>query len=352
MTERVLISGLGLEYPGLADPETLLSASPGSVGPSEFVPHLKLGRKGLRYKDQATRLALCASQSAMKDARLPTAAADQREPESLGVIVSCNLGNLDTVCKVVDTIHAGGVAETSPLDLPNASSNVVSASVAIRLGCRAANLFLCNGATSGVDALHLGANLIRAGRARRIIAVGVEPKNPIAERLLSESLASWSRSSAPLRLGEGAAAVVLEAESALNERGGNPYAEIRGYGFSFDGDMTSSVSAALQTTVATPDVWMTPNRSYPEADRAISKALSGWENRPACYDFAPALGETYGLLGFLQAVAASMWLMKWRRSTALLTNGACWNDGMASLVLTRSPDARRPWIEEQQPETD
>jgi monoamine oxidase len=60
------------------------------------------------------------------------------------------------------------------MDLPNASSNVVASSVAIRFGLRGPNLMLCNGATSGLDArLHVPhvstaetVRLVRAAKAR------------------------------------------------------------------------------------------------------------------------------------------------------------------------------------------
>ncbi len=43
--------------------------------------------------------------------------------ESVAVMAS---SNLDTVCAVADTIATEGVAGTSPMDLPNASSNVIT----------------------------------------------------------------------------------------------------------------------------------------------------------------------------------------------------------------------------------
>src|SRR5262245_17930065 len=118
----VVVTGLGLEFPGLPATEALLGMRDTPLQPVAFNPADKLGRKGLRYKDRATQLAMCAAQAALEDAGLSVSAKEQCSPETFGVVVSSNLGNLDTVCRVVDTIHAGSVKDTSPLDLPNASS--------------------------------------------------------------------------------------------------------------------------------------------------------------------------------------------------------------------------------------
>jgi len=57
----VIITGLGLEIPGIQDTANLLDALKAPVEASEFIPADKLGRQGLRYKDRATKLALCAA---------------------------------------------------------------------------------------------------------------------------------------------------------------------------------------------------------------------------------------------------------------------------------------------------
>src|SRR4051812_41787904 len=110
----VLITGLGLEFPGIAGAASLLDAVSAPIEPTEFDPADKLGRKGLRYKDRATKLALCAAQAALLDAGLPAVAAEQVSPESFGTVVSSNLGNVDTVCRVLDTVRAEGADSTSP----------------------------------------------------------------------------------------------------------------------------------------------------------------------------------------------------------------------------------------------
>ncbi len=334
MTERVLITGVGVEIPGVASAAGLLEPGDRRIDPPEFEPQLKLGRKGLLFKDRATRLALCAAQSALADAGLPTAAADQRDPERLGVVASSNLGNAQTICKVVDAIRAGTVRAASPLDLPNASSNIIPACVAIRFGCQALNLMLCGGATSGTDAVHLARNAILAGRARRMIVVGVEPREPSSTRLMAQSLAAWLPGEAPgeVWMGDGAAALVLESESAARERGAGAAAAIGPYAFAQE--LERSVEVALGGGPR-PELWWTPPRRYAPVAAAIDRAAERfWERQPPrAIDVEPALGDGYGMLGVLQCAAASAALRSGSARAALATSGGCWRDGAASVAL-------------------
>jgi 3-oxoacyl-[acyl-carrier-protein] synthase II len=333
--DPVVITGVGIEVPGLADPAGLLTAVDGPPASARFAPEEKLGRTGLLFKDRATRLALCASRDALIDAGLPVTAAAQACPETVGVVVSSNLGNLDTVCNAVAAIHRGGVKNTSPLDLPNASSNVIASTLAIRYGCRAVNLTLCNGATAGTEALHVAANCLRAGRAARVIVAGVEPRNDVVTRLLRESAASWLGSDEAVRPGEGAAAVVLEPLESARQRGARVYGRIGGYGFSGSADVEASVMAAMEGD-GPPGLWLTANGAYEPTAKAICAALRAWRGRPVRrVDLGAALGEVYGALGVFQAVAACLLLEADGETSALLTSGAAWGDGAASLVIER-----------------
>jgi 3-oxoacyl-[acyl-carrier-protein] synthase II len=139
-----------------------------------------LARKGLRYKDEATLIALVAAKKVIEAA--PPMSEAQKEHTA--VIVSSNLCNLDTVITNSRIIADQHVNETSAMALPNASSNVVSASISIVYGMRGPNLMLCNGSKSGLDALHLAQNLLKAGRADRVLIVGVEVDNVAVQALL------------------------------------------------------------------------------------------------------------------------------------------------------------------------
>lgn len=337
----VVITGLGLEFPGIGGAASLLDALSAPVEPTEFNPADKLGKKGLRYKDHATKLALCAAQAALLDAGLSATAADQVSPESFGTVVSSNLGNVDTVCRVLDTVRAEGADSTSPLDIPNLSSNVIASSLAIRFGLKAINLMVCNGATSGTDALHLAANAIRAGRARRVLVAAVEPSNQAVARLMVESDEDCHESQGGLRLGDGAGAVVLEAVDAAAERGARVYAGLGGYAYDGTGDAARSLREALKGADSLPGVWLVPNCAHDTASAAVVQGLEVWGERPPeRLDMSASLGETYGALGVFQCVAACLWLRAHPGMMAAATTGSCWGDGCASVVLYEEEGGR------------
>lgn len=184
----VLLPGLGVREP--AD----LRRHPGDAW--EFDPHALLGRKGVRYKDRATLLASAVCEAAVGRPALRTLLAGQ----GTALVVASCYGNAATVCAVSEQIAADGVAATSPMDLPNASSNVVAAALAIRFGVTGVCLTVCNGHGSGWDALLWADRLLAAGRARRVLVVGVETPSDAERRV---------RGGQAPPLVDGAAAVLL-----------------------------------------------------------------------------------------------------------------------------------------------
>ena len=193
------VTGWAVQLPGFAG--SLGGFTPGPGCPPEEARAL-LGRKGLLGKEPATRLALCAVHRALgrpDGQRLRVQAPDP----GTAVVASSNLGNVHTVCTLAAELHKRGCNVASPLDAPNVSSNVVASSVAIWFGFGGPNLMVCSGQPSGLDAVGLGRLLLTAGRAARVVVVGVEPDDPTAAALLG----------APLRAA--AACVVLEPEGRV-----------------------------------------------------------------------------------------------------------------------------------------
>jgi 3-oxoacyl-[acyl-carrier-protein] synthase II len=174
---------------------------PGAPLSADAVPaeraHEVVGRKGLLGKDAATRLALCAVHRALDLPWRAPRATGPADPDT-AVVVSSNLGNVGSVVAVTRAVRAGGRREVSPLEVPNASSNVVASTIAIWYRFGGPNLTVCSGATAGLDAIGLGALLLRAGRAARAVVVGVEPADETAVALHGGHLRA------------GAACVVLE----------------------------------------------------------------------------------------------------------------------------------------------
>jgi len=294
--------------------------------PAEFDARAVLGRRGLRYKDRATRLALCAAHHALAGARLKPPGPDP-DP-AFGVLLASTFSIVDSVCRVVSEIHAGGVTGTSPMDLPNVSGNVAAATIAIWFGLAGHNLTLSGATTAGVDALALAATTIRSGRAQRMLVVGVEPAGEVADRLV----AGVTPDSRP---GEGrfdgAAAVVLEDRDAARARGADPLAVLAGYACA--PAVAESAAAAMPTGPGgEAALWLPPCRRH-QVDRH-PVLPPGWPGE--ALDLSAATGEAAAALGVLQVAVAASWLAEQPPRRALLTSGGCWSRGYASLGL-RSP---------------
>lgn len=308
----VVITGVSVLVPG-ADTPAALASGPEADG-LPVAPEGLVGRKGLRYKDRATQLAYCLASGALMDTGLLDEDGLTAPGTSIGVVASSNFGNLDTVLRALDTIRAQTVTATSPMDLPNASSNVIASSVAIRFGLRGPNLMVCNGATSGLDALHWAATMIRSSRVDRVLVIGVEPDNDAVRRLLGDG-----------RTGvDGGAAVVVESAEAARERSAAVRAVYGGYAMA-DG-VRSCVEDLAGADGQAPARWQIPQ----DAAGCLPEDLLPGVPRDS---LGPGLGQASGALGVLQCAAATGWFDEGGTGPVYAVSGAGPNGATAGVSL-------------------
>ena len=167
-----------------------------------------IGKRGIRYKDRATRLALAAAKLAMRQAGLAPNGYQDLDDASCAVIVASSFGNVDTILRCAGQIAEADSTVLSPMDLPNASANVIAATLAIWFGLRGPNLLVANGARSGEDALLFASNMIRTGAVQRVLVCGVEAAQPLLDPLFAKAGQAGQE---PVDIG---AAVVLERATA------------------------------------------------------------------------------------------------------------------------------------------
>lgn len=283
------VTGVAVALPGAADPAALLRAPVPGAEPVD--PASLIGKKGLRFKDGATRIGLHLAYAALTDAGLLSGTELQGTGSRIGVVVSSNLGNADTVCKAVETIAKETTSGLSPMDTPNASSNIIASETAIRFGLGGPNLTVCNGAASGLDALRWAALLLRSHRADHVLVVGVEPDNEVTRRLVGGPVA------------DGGAALVLSREGAGTARALlGPVLRTASAATTVDGLVDAAPDAGLWLTAESGD-----GAHLPEG--ANTHALDGW-------------GELSGALGVVQAAAATGWFDEGRRAPAYALIGS------------------------------
>jgi 3-oxoacyl-[acyl-carrier-protein] synthase II len=303
-----LTEGTGIDLPGAEGIGALLTGSPAGAQP--FDPGAVLGRKGLRYTDRATQLAFCAAQAALIDAGLldeilTVPAAD------VAVLVASNLGNLGTVCRVVSTIaEEDGTSWLSPMDTPNASSNVTASAVALRFGLRGPNLMVCNGPTSGIDALRWAALTVTSGRARHALVIGVEPDDDVTRRMLGTD-----------RVIDGAIAAVIELAATAQSR--DAPQKVRIDGFTRAGGVRQCLTD-LDAQADNAALFVPQTRQPLPAD-----VLAGAPR----FDLSQRWGPASGALGVLQCAAAVAHFAKAGTGVVYAIAGGDEDDASAGMVL-------------------
>lgn len=314
MTEQpTVVTGVGLALAGVETAGDVLNRTAGGIPPVD--PAARIGKKGLRYKDRATQLALVAADDALRDAGLRDGAGRDAvltvPPASVAVVVSSNFGNLDSVCEVVRVIaEEQSTRLVSPITTPNLSSNVIASEVAIRFALRGPNLMVCNGATSGLDAVYWAKTWLGSERATHVLVLGVETDNPIVRELVGTD-----------HVLDGAAAIVLERAGTAAGRGATVHAELGRY------VRTSGVHTALSALGA--DGADAAGWYLPEGGRVADGVLPG----TARFDLSTTWGRASGALGVLQCVSAIGQFAAGTTGPLYAVSGADSDDAAAGILL-------------------
>jgi|GEM_PF-2044115 len=301
-----VVTGVGLALPGIDSGLELLAGAPARPAPP-IDPAARLGRKGLRYKDRASVLALCAAADALRAAGLLGELGLTVAGERIGVVAATETGPIQTVCAASATLEEQTVTGLSPMDLPNASPNVIASTIAIRFGLRGVTMLFTNGPSSGLDALRWAATLLAARRLDHVLVVGVEVAEPAAT--------DWLRARGLLADGgralDGAVAVVVEAAPTALRRGAPALGVIGRYARRADAESATAAVLADSTEPGPPprppDLILT--------DRPLRA------NGTIIRDVGAAVGVAVGALGVVQCAAALSWLAEGDAGPVLAVSG-------------------------------
>ncbi|MFL6136397.1 MAG: beta-ketoacyl-ACP synthase II [Frankiaceae bacterium] len=214
------------------------------AAPVAVEPSTVLDRVEARTLDRVQQLAVVAAREAWADAGEP-----QADAERLAVVVATGIGGVLTLMNQYDILREKGPRRVSPHTVPMLMANGAAAAVGLRLGARAGVHTPVSACASGAEAIALGLDLIRAGRADIVVAGGAEacihalPMAAFASmRALStafeETPEAASRPYDKQRdgfvLGEGAGMLVLESAEHAAARGARVHATVLGAGISND----------------------------------------------------------------------------------------------------------------------
>jgi len=212
-----------------------------AVEPSEVLDRVKL-----RRLDRSEAIALIAAHQAWADAGLKDAGLD---PERLAVSFGSGIGGAQTLLQQDDILEASGPRRVSPHTVPMLMPNGPAAYVGLELGAKAGVHSMASACATGAEALSLGLDIIRSGRADVVVAGGTEAvihPLPIAGFASMRAMSTrndepekasrpWDKGRDGFVLGEGAGALVLERADHAAARGATVYARLAGAGITSDG---------------------------------------------------------------------------------------------------------------------
>ncbi|WP_367132696.1 MULTISPECIES: beta-ketoacyl-[acyl-carrier-protein] synthase family protein [Streptomyces] len=196
-----------------------------------------LERVEARKWDRCEQLAMIGSREAWRDAGQPRV-----EPERLAVVIGTGTGGILTTLGQDDVYERSGPRRLSPYAVPMLMPNGPAAWVSMELGARGGARTPVSACASGAEAIAMGLDLIRAGRADVVVAGGAEASlHPFCVAAFAQMKAlspddgdprAVSRPFDAARSGfvmaEGAGVVVLERAEFARARSARTYGKLAG----------------------------------------------------------------------------------------------------------------------------
>ncbi|HYD48817.1 MAG TPA: beta-ketoacyl synthase N-terminal-like domain-containing protein [Terriglobales bacterium] len=348
MTQPVAVTGLGVVSPlgtghqtfwrrliaGETGIAPLAEAQPGALPQlaarvSDPTLRKRITSSLGRRMDELSRRFVAAARIALEDAAIDTA---KLPPEALGIVAGSVAGNIAGTVEYLQRLFTKGPALASPMLFPNLVLNAPASYAAMELGCIGTNLTVSQLEVSAEQAIALGCDVIRQGRAEVVLAGGGDELTDVGTSVYRSTRAlagqaggrQWSSpydcNRSGVVLGEGAALLVLESVERARARGARCYAEI-----------VSEVSTGVP---AAPFTWpkelgSAPSRLRQWLDRndnaidlvagsasssrhldpfeleLLSAIFAGTAHRPSVTSIKGAVGE-FGSAGGLNAAAACL----------------------------------------------
>ncbi|MEU8964775.1 beta-ketoacyl-[acyl-carrier-protein] synthase family protein [Streptomyces sp. NPDC048491] len=325
-------------------------------------PLSMLARVEARKLDRCEQLAMIASREAWRDAGAPEVA-----PERLAVVIGTGTGGVLTTLGQDDTFERSGARRLSPYAVPMLMPNGPAAWVSMELGAQGGARTPVSACASGAEAIAMGLDLIRAGRADVVVAGGTEAcLHPFTIAAFAQMKALSPQDGDPAAvsrpfdadrsgfvMGEGAGLVVLERGGFARARGARVYGSVAGAAVTSSADhITASdvagqvraIESALRDAQLGPsDIGVvhahatsTPSGDLAEAE-AVAKAIG---THPVVTATKSMTGHMLGASGAVGAIAA---LLALRDGTAPATRNLDRLDPAISLDVVAGENRRGSW---------
>src|SRR5438874_582029 len=176
MNPRIVVTGAGVISPIGAGVDCYADAlwkGASSARFADFNPTPWLGNKGVRVLDRGTRLLCVAAQMALSSTGLLQDTTGEGDAE-LGLVSGTLFGGVHSIATFDWSGLTEGPSYVSPMDFPNTVINAPAGQAAIKHKLRGVNSTICAGLSSGLYAIQHAAEFLRFGRAKYLMAGGME----------------------------------------------------------------------------------------------------------------------------------------------------------------------------------
>ena len=218
-------------------------AAKAAVEPTEVIDRVEA-----RRLDRSTQLVMVAGLEAWSDAGFGLGDDNPVDRDRLGVSSATGIGGLHSLLGQWDVMKEKGVRRVSPFTIPMLMANAPAANIGLKIGARAGIHTPVSACASSNEAISLGLDAIRLGRADVVLVGGGEAViHPLPIGAFGQMQALSRRNDEPERasrpwdverdgfvLGEGAAMLVLETLEHAQARGAKIYGTLRGAGMTAD----------------------------------------------------------------------------------------------------------------------
>ena len=251
-----------------------------------FTPQPEIPPMKARRFDRGSQFAIVACSQAIAEAGYDVAA----DPGSIGIALGTGSAGAGALTEFLRVLLMESPEAAPPFHFPNTVANAPASQVSIELKLYGPNVTVTQKDPSALNALLFASLSIGSGRARAMIAGGVDEWNAIyALGFDRVSALRGEKRSSGIVQGEGAFALLLEEEDAARSRGARPLARLSGIGaagvptepYRFAPDpraMVRAVAGALADAGVEPGqvgLWFPSRDGVEEMDAAELSAMRG-----------------------------------------------------------------------------
>ncbi len=315
-------------------------------------PYVNGNRKSLKVMGRNVQFGLAAARLALEDAGLID---DIQAPaERFGVVMGTGISPVDfgIFAGAIKDAYNGAFSmpdfvraqeqQMPPLWILSQLPNMVAAHISLAFGAQGPNNTVVTACAAGTQAIGEAFRLIARGDAEIMLAGGADSRIDPVMFVAYTVLGAVSRSQRPPQevsrpfdkdrdgfvLGEGAAVLVLEEYERARQRGAEVYAEVCGYGSSFDAYAITKPEpegrgAALAMKAALREARLDP----PEVDyvnahgtstrlndlmetNAVKRMFGHHAHRIPCSSIKSMIGHLIGAAGAVEAAALALTLKR------------------------------------------